>query len=676
MDRIANQRPRPGRTETFRRLNRTEYQNAIRDLLHLNIDSSAWLPNDESSFGFDNVTVSDLSPALMERYISAAQKISQLAVGRARNTPAGDTFRIRPDLTQEGHVEGLPLGTRGGARISYTFSRDGEYEIQVRLTRDRNEYVEGLSEAHEMEILVDRDRRASFTVKPPENGNDHQAVDQHLRTRFTVAAGPHDLGVTFIKGSSSLLETKRQPYQARFNAHRHPGLLPAVFEISITGPYGDTIAAVNAPSRKRIFVRVPTGKLDEDECAKEIVATLMRRAYRRPVTDDDFEKPLALYRNARASGDFESGIELALSAILVSPSFLFRIETEPIRVVGNEPYLIPDIDLASRLSFFIWSSIPDDELLELAVQNRLSEQGKVEEQVKRMLKDPRAKALTTNFANQWLHLRNLESTTPDLRLFPDFDDNLRQSFRTETEMLFEHVRRDDRPVLELLSADYTFLNERLAKHYGIPHVYGSRFRRVELGDDRVRGGLLRQGSILTVTSYATRTSPVIRGHWILKNLLGSPPPPPPANVPALSDNSVSAELTLRERLSEHRANDACASCHRLMDPIGFSLENFDALGRWRANEGGQQIDASGEMPDGSHFDGVAGLEKTLLQRPEWFVATMSEKLLTFALGRGVTYHDVPAIRKMVRDAQDDEYRFSSLVVGIATSTPFLMRSAE
>ncbi|HEX8201278.1 MAG TPA: DUF1592 domain-containing protein, partial [Isosphaeraceae bacterium] len=675
LDRAAAAHPEPGRTDTFRRLNRTEYQNAIRDLLALDIDAAAWLPGDESSHGFDNVTVGDLSPTFLERSITAAQAISRLAVGSPGRSPGGDTIRIRPDLTQEEHVAGLPLGTRGGAIFPYTFLRDGQYEIQVRLARDRNEHIEGLSEPHELEVLLDRQPIASLTVTPPRTEAEHQTADGHLKARFRVTAGPHQLGVTFVKEPSSLLETKRQPYQAHYNMHRHPRLAPALYQVSIIGPYapegpGDT------PSRRRIFVCRPEGPGEDDARARRIVSTLLRRAYRRPVTDADLETPLAFYRTGRAEGDFDAGIERALGAVLVNPQFLFRIEPDPPGVAPGSAYRIPDIQLASRLSFFLWSSIPDDELLDAAERGELSAPGGLERQVRRMLADPRSRSLVTNFAGQWLHLRNLEAITPDLRLFPDFDDNLRQAFRQETERLFESVLRADRSVLDLLKSEETFLNERLAKHYGIPHVYGSHFRRVPLGDDGARGGLLRQGSILTVTSYATRTSPVIRGKWVLENILGTPPPPPPANVPALEDNTVAATLSVRERLAEHRRNVACAGCHQLMDPVGFALENFDAVGRWRTFEDGRPVDATGGLPDGSRFDGVAGLERALLRRPELFVGTLTEKLLTFALGRGVEPFDAPAVRKIVRDAHATDYRVSSLIVGIATSTPFRMRKSE
>ncbi|MDB6029900.1 MAG: Protein of unknown function (DUF1587)/Protein of unknown function (DUF1592)/Protein of unknown, partial [Verrucomicrobiales bacterium] len=584
LDRAAAENPNPGRTDTFRRLNRTEYQNAVRDLLALEIDAAALLPKDDASHGFDNVGAVNLSPTLLNRYISAAESISRLAIGAPRRAPGGDTYRTQPDLTQEEHVEGLPLGTRGGMLIQQTFPCDGEYEIQIRLTRDRNEHVEGMRESHELEVLIDRERVAHFTVSPPKDNN-HDKVDAHLKARIPVTAGPHQVGVTFVRNPSSLLETKRQPYQAHYNMHRHPRLGPAIYQVSVNGPYNAT-GPGDTPSRRRIFTTRPTKPQDEEACARQILGTLARRAYRSPVTEADLEKPMEFYRQAKAVDGFEAGIESALSAVLVSPEFLFRVERDPAGAAPGTAYRLNDVALASRLSFFLWSSIPDDELLEAAERGDLHQPKVLEKQTRRMLADPRARNLVTNFGEQWLHLRNLESITPDLRLFPDFDDNLRQAFRRETEMHFETVLHEDRSVLNLLKADYTFLNERLAKHYGISHVYGSDFRRVALGPGSERGGLLRQGSILTVTSYATRTSPTIRGKWILENLLGTPPPPPPGNVPALKEKTISESLPVRQRLAEHRANVACAGCHALIDPPGFALENYDAIGRWRTMEDG------------------------------------------------------------------------------------------
>jgi mono/diheme cytochrome c family protein len=671
LDAAAAARPNPGRTETFRRLNRTEYQNTIRDLLALEIDAAALLPPDESSHGFDNITVADLSPSLLNRYLSAAQTIGRLAVGVAPETPHEDTFRIRPDITQDAHVESLSIGTRGGAAIAYNFPQDGEYEIQVRLMRDRNELVEGLTEAHELEVLIDRERVKLFTVKPPSDGASDQLLDADFNVRIKTTAGPHQVGVTFIAKSASLVETTRQPLNVHFNFYRHPRLGPAIYQVSIIGPF-EASGPGETPSRRQLLISKPADAADED-CAKRILSAFVRRAYRRPINDEDLRMPLEFYRQGRADGDFEAGIERAVSAVLVNPNFLFRIERDPPDVPPGTAYTINGVELASRLSYFLWSSMPDDELLNLAESGELSRPDVLEKQVRRMLADERSRSLVDNFAGQWLHLRNLESINPDMRLFPDFDDNLRQAMREETELFIEHILREDRSVLDLINADYTFLNERLAKHYGIPHVHGSRFRRVSLDERSQRGGLLRHGSILTVTSYATRTSPVIRGQWVLKNLLGSPPPPPPENVPALDDNTVSAALPVRQRLEQHRADPACASCHDMMDPVGFALENFDAVGRWRDLEGGQPVDAGGGLPGSAEFVGPSGLEQALLQRPELFVRTLTEKLMTFALGRGVEHYDAPAIRKIVADARDDSYRFSQLILGIVQSTPFQLR---
>lgn len=673
LDQIAAQHPRPGTTETFRRLTRTEYQNAIRDLLTLAVDVQELVPPDEGSHGFDNVTVGNLTPSLLNRYITAAQKISRLAVGGSPKSPLGETFRIPADRTQEQHVNGLPLGTRGGFVVPYHFLQDGEYEIRIRLARDRNEEIEGLREPHQLFILLDKKKLETFTVKPPADGN-HSLVDAHLIARIQVSAGNHDLGVTFQKNPYSLLETKREPYDAHFNRHRHPRLSPAIYQVSITGPYNATGPGETA-SRRRIFHVKRDASLNDEQYAEVILAQLLRRAYRRPITSNDLEQPLKFFHLANTQGGFEAGIESALAAILVNPNFLFRIERTPVDVTSGTVYRLSDMELASRLSFFLWNSIPDDELLLLAEQNLLSRPDILSQQVKRMLSDERAKSLSTNFADQWLYLRNLESFTPDLRLYPDFDDNLRQAMREETTLFFQSIVEEDRSVLDLLSSKETFLNERLAKHYGIPHIYGSRFRRVELDPESRRGGLLRQASILTVTSYATRTSPVIRGHWVLKNLIGSPPPPPPPNVPALKDNTVAATLSVRERLVEHRANAACAPCHNQIDPVGFALENFDAVGRWRETESGQPIDVTGGLPDGSEFEGVDGLEQSLLARPKLFVTTLTEKLMTYALGRGIELEDAPAIRKIVRDTQESDYQFSSIVLGIVNSPPFLMRTA-
>ncbi len=680
LDRVAAAKPNPGRTDTFRRLNRTEYRNSIRDLLALDVDVSSLLPSDDSSHGFDNITVGELSPTLLERYLSAARKITRLALGRPVRSPGGDTILLPPDLTQESHFDDLPFGTRGGTVVRYTFPLDGEYEIQLRLARDRNEDVEGLSGQHEIEITLDDQRIQSFTVKRPPAGQDHSKVDAELHVRVPVKAGTHELAADFVKKPTALLETVRQPYQAHFNMDRHPRVQPALYSISVTGPYnpkgpGDT------PSREKVFVCHPSQGAEEDGCAKRIITTLARRAWRRQVNDADVEVPLKFYADAKKDGGFEAGIEMAVRAVLVSPRFIFRIEQDPASVgkaAAGTPYKLSPTELASRLSFFLWSSIPDDELLDAAIKGTLAQPAVLEKEVRRMLADPRSEALVNNFAEQWLYLRNLDSANPDARIFPDFDDNLRQAFRRETEMFFESIMREDRSVLDLLRANYTFVNERLAKHYGIPNVYGSRFRRVTFGPDDHRGGLLTQGSILTVTSYANRTSPVVRGKWVLTNILGTPPPPPPPNVPKLKETTEPGKAlqTIREQMAQHRVNQPCAGCHKLMDPVGFTLENYDAIGRWRSAENGTPVDASGGLPDGSSFSGIEGLKQAVLARPELFVSTTTEKLLTYALGRGVEDYDQPAVRGIVQGGKARDYSFSSLVLGVVNSTPFQMRRSQ
>ncbi len=664
----------PGRTDTFRRLNRTEYQNVVRDLLAIDVDVTNLLPSDEASHGFDNVTVGDLSPTLLERYLNAAQKISRRVIGIAPKSPGGDLIQLPPDLTQEEHVEGLPFGTRGGVQVPYTFPLDAKYDIQVRLARDRNEHVEGLKDTHEVELMLDGERIKVFTVKPPPPGQDHSQVDQHLTIRIPVKAGPHNLAVAFIKKRSAIPETERQPYQAHFNMDRHPRIQPAVYSISVNGPY-QVEGAGDTPSRKRLFVCATK----DDACATKIVSALARRAYRRPVNDADLRAPLRFYKQGLKDGGFDNGIEMALRAVLVSPEFLFRVEHDPSGIAPKTAYRVSDIELASRLSFFLWSSIPDDELLDAAAKGQLKNPAVLEKQTRRLLADPRSRVLITNFAEQWLHLKNLASFTPDMRVFPDFDDNLRQSFLKETDLFFESILREDRSVLDLLRANYTYVNERLAKHYGIPNVYGSRFRKVTFDENATRGGLLRQGSVLTVTSYATRTSPVIRGKWVLDNILGVPPPPPPAAVPALKENAtgLTKALTIRQRLAQHRDNPVCSGCHQLMDPVGFSLENYDAVGRYRTHdETFTPVDSAGSLPDGSKFSGVAGMQKALLAHPESFVTTLSEKLLTYGLGRGVGFNDAPAIRKVVRESRATDYQFSSVILGIVNSVPFQMRRSQ
>lgn len=677
LDEAGAEKPAPGRTDTVRRLTRYEYQSAIRDLLSLEVNSADWLPKDEDSHGFDNVTVSDLSPSLLERYITAAQDISRLAVGGKALAAEGHTFQVRPDVTQENHLDGLPLGTRGGTMIKHHFPRSGTYKLRILLTRDRNEHVEGLKGRHQLFVLLNKREVVSFEVKPPQNRADHTQVDAHLQAELEIPAGPQTLAVTFGDQEHPVDDTLRQPYESRFNYHRHPRQSPAIYQITLTGPFED-LGPGTTPSRDRTFgANKIVSPEEEANAAQSILSQLMRQAYRRPVNEADLERSLAFYGEARAAGgDFEVGIQMALSSILANRDFLFRVEHQPKDVLPGTPYPVSNLDLASRLSFFLWSSLPDEELLQLAEEGHLREPKVLAEQTRRMLQDERAQALVDNFADQWLYLRNLESVSPDGRLFPDFDDNLRQALRKETERLFGVVLTENRSVLEMLQSDQTYLNERLAKHYGIAHVYGDRFRHVALNPEDKRGGLLRQGSILTVTSYATRTSPVIRGNWILENLLGTAPPPPPPNVPALEENSVAADLPIRERLAAHREQAACASCHKVIDPVGFCLENYNAIGQWRLLDEEKPVDALGGLPNGSQFVGVQGLEQALRDDPEAFVRTLTEKLLTYALGRGIEPKDGPAVRSILREAEANDYRFHDLLTAITQSVPFTMRMSE
>jgi len=643
---LATKNPDPGTIPTIRRLTRSEYQNALRDLLKVDLDVTELLPKDESSHGFDNITVGTLSPTLLNRYVGVAQKVARIAVGQPLESPEFRVIRVPADQSQRERLEGLPYGTRGGVLFDHPFPVTAEYEVEIRLTRDRDEQVEGLTDGQdEVEILIDGEAVSRFEIERPK-GLDHSKVDAHLKARLKIPAGAREVAVTFVKKPDSILETKRQPYAAQYNVHRHPRQAPAVFQVTINGPYGEQ-TVTGTPSREMIF---------QSEVPKENLHRLMRLAYRRPVTDEEVAAVMPFH---------EQGMEMAIAAILVSPRFLFRIESDPAELPSGEVYRLDDLALASRLSFFLWSSIPDDELLSA----KLSDPVVMEAQVRRMLADSRSSSLVTNFANQWLHLRNLDASSPDLRLFPDFDDNLRQSFKRETELFFESILKEDRPVAEILKADYTFLNERLAKHYGIPHIYGSDFRRVKLDPSSHRGGLFRHGSILTVTSYGTRTSPSIRGNWILENILGTPAPPPPPNTPALDDVVVDDSLPMREKLAAHRGKASCAACHTLMDPVGFSLEEYDAVGRWITHE----VDASGGLPDGQTFTGATGLENGLIERPDLFARTLTEKMLTYALGRGVEHFDGPAVRRIVDQAAPHHYRLSDLIIGIAKSTPFTHR---
>ncbi len=683
LDSAAVKAPQPGFVPRFKRLSRTEYENAIRDLLDLEIDASEHLPPDESSDGFDHIRTRHLPPQLIRRYVTAARRISQLAVGSPLSAPAGHTYRIKPDVTQEKHVAGLPLGTRGGGIFLHHFQQAGIYQVEIRLTRDRNDEVEGLNASHELFLLIDKQPRATRTVERPSSGNMADFDDDSLTTRIEVSAGPHHVGATFRRKTGSLEETIRQPLNVHYNLHRHPRLSPAIYEISITGPFPNTKSPPEpqpsqaTPSQKRIFIARPNAETTTTSAATRVLSSLARRAYRRTVTAEELKTLLSFFESENRAHGFDSGIQAALAAILTSPHFLFKLEREPKTPIKQTVYALNDFELASRLSFFIWSSLPDDELLGLAEQGVLRRPEVLTAQVKRMLADSRTSNLTTNFASQWLQLRDLEAFSPDARKFPDFDDNLRQAMRRETELHFEHLIKEDRSILELLQTNHTFLNERLAKHYEIKGVWGSRYRRVDLTNNDRRGGILRHASILTITSYATRTSPVVRGNWVLENILGSPAPPPPEDVPALTEeSSVGALSTLRERLMQHRQDSACSRCHDLMDPIGFAMENYDAVGRWRALDQDHPIVTNGHLPNGGKFDGIEGLEDALLEQPDLFATVFVEKLLTFALGRGTELHDAPAVRKIVREAQKDNFRVSTIIQAIVRSVPFQLRMSQ
>ena len=671
----AEEFPRPGHEAAIRRMTRLEYQYAIRDLLGINIDVADYLPKDESSHGFDNITVNELSPTHLNRYLSAAQAISRAAMGGVGHGPSGVTIRLPADRSQEKHVAGLPFGTRGGLILEHSFPQSGEYEFELKLTRDRDEKVEGLSQKHQIDVLIDRERVHQFTVVPAKGKGkresiDHTHVDSHLHCRLRVKAGIHSVGITFPSMSSSLAEGKRQPFDASFNRHRHPRRSPALYQISIVGPFlvQEPVAAIGnseSDSQPSFLGSHPIDATSGRKEAIDILAKVAKTAYRRPVTDADMT-PILNFFDEGARQNFDEGMESALAAILVNPNFLFRIESS----IGQ----ISDLELASRLSFFLWSSLPDQTLLELAERDVLHQDEVMAAQVQRMLQDPRSRSLVDNFASQWLYLRNLGSITPDMRLFPDFDDNLRQAFQQETKLLFEEVARKDLSALALIQSDHAFLNDRLAQHYGIAHVTGSNFRSVPLPEDSRRGGILRHGSILMVTSYATRTSPTIRGNWVLENIFGTPAPPPPPDIPNLSEKSPLKATTVRQRLALHRENPACASCHDLIDPVGFALENYDAVGRWRQFEDTQAIDSAGALPDGTVVQSVADLEQGILDRPSVFVQTLTEKLMTFALGRELSSDDGPAIRRIVRQSETDHYSFSSIITHIVLSSPFRFRS--
>jgi mono/diheme cytochrome c family protein len=685
VDRAAAANPNPGHA-AMHRLNRSEYANAIRDLLALDVDASALLPPDDESSGFDNIAdVLRMSPSPMERYLSASWNISREAVGNMNITPATSTFRVRPDLSQDQHIEGLPLGTRGGILVHYDAPLDAEYTIKLRLWRNTFDLMRGMEDAHQIEISVDgnqvrlvsaggHDEFLKMTANPGTFGSD---LDKQLTVHMPLEAGPHVITASTTLRSHAEKDDLIRPFLRTTVDGLDIMGDPSVDRLSVAGPDNPT-GPGQTPSRAKIFVCTPRSEkqeLDQDDlpCARKIISALLRRAYRRPLTDSDLETPLSFYQRRRNSnGGFEAGIEAALQFILASPEFLFRFEPDPSGVPVDAAYQLSDLALASRLSFFLWSNPPDDELLKLAGEGKLHQHAVLRQQVVRMLADSRADALVDNFAEQWLFLRNLKNSSPDPQIFPDFDDNLRQAMREETKLFFQSIVREDRSVMDLLNADYTFVNERLARHYGIPNVYGSQFRRITLASD-ARRGLLGQGSILTVTSYPNRTSPVQRGKWILTNFLGIPPTPPPPNVPALKENGDGKPLALRERMEQHRADPVCAGCHKVMDPIGFALENFDGVGQWRTADDGSPIDPSGTLYNGAKVDGPAALRQMLASHQDVFAGVVTEKLLTYALGRGLEYYDMPAVRKIVRDSSAHDLRWSSVVLGVVESVPFEMK---
>ena len=694
IDRAAAADPNPG-TETIHRLNRTEYTNAIRDLLALEVDGRELLPADDLSYGFDNIAdVLSLSPSLLERYMLAAGKITQMAIGDPSMRPTTAVYTTSPVLMQTARMSELhPFGTRGGVAVQHFFPVDGEYEIKITLERTHGDAIKGLQKRNHLEVRLDRARVAQFTIGADGQREAWNAVfnltpyernaDSHLQLRMPVKAGMREVALSFLR-TSAIPEGALEPRSAAETYH-YAGdreAPTAVWIVEIRGPFDATPPSDDdvTPSRERIFTCAPDSPQAEPVCAGEILGSLARRAFRRPMTDDDVAALMAFYDVGRAKGSFESGIELALRAILVDPEFLFRVERDPADAEPGAPYRISDLELASRLSFFLWSSIPDDELLAVAERGELRNDGVLEAQVGRMLADPKSAALVDNFAGQWLFVRNIRLVKPDPIAFPEFDGNLREAFQRETELWFASQLSEDRSVLDVLTSDYTYVNARLARHYDIPNVRGNHFRRVTLPDG-VRRGILGHGSLLTATSYANRTAPVKRGVWVLENLLGAPPPPPPADVPGLEDSDSVADpsdpdsrpRSVRERMERHRTDPVCASCHVRMDPLGFALESYDAIGRYRPLP---VDDTSGTLPDGTELRGPSSVRDLLLRSREDFVATVTEKLMTYALGRGVEYYDHPSIRRIVRQAESDDYRWSSLILGIVESTPFQMRKAR
>ena len=684
LDNAAAKTPNPGRP-AIHRLNRVEYVNAIRDLLSLEIDGKALLPGDDSGFGFDNIAdVLTVTPGLLDRYLSVARKVAKLAIGDATVKPVVETVvRLPVFLLQDDRMhDELPFGSRGGAVGKHNFPLDGDYVLKVYLQRGTmSGAVRGLTEDNQVDIRLDGER-LKFVLVPKAGPRGYEVADTSapLEARIHVAAGQHSIGIALLKGTTMVegWGPARMPVGSTSFAQvdrtsQDGGVIDmGIDSVTVEGPFNGA-APMDTAARRAIFVCRPVRATEEEACARRIFSTLARRAYRRPVTPEDVTTLMSFYKTGRAEGSFDQGVQFGLERLLVAPDFLFRLEGSRAKVKPGTIHPLDDFELASRLSFFLWSSIPDKALLDLAALGRLKDPVVMEQQIQRLLRDEKAAAFRSNFFGQWLYTRNVAQVTPDPTNYPEFDDNLRAAFQTETDMFLASQIREDRSVVELLTANYTFANERLARHYGIPNVYGSHFRRVTLPDD-TRAGLLGQGSVLTVTAYATRTSPVLRGKWLMQNILGTPPPPPPANVPPLENTKI--EGTLRQRMELHRKNPVCATCHSQIDPLGFALENFDAIGRFRTMDGKAPVDASGVLPDGTKFDGPAAFRKVLLEQRASYISTLTEKLMTYGLGRGVEPYDMPAVRKVVRDAAAKDYRWSALILGIVRSTPFQMRRSE
>jgi len=678
IDKAAANHPNPGRP-SLHRLNRLEYANSVRDLLGLEIDPAEYLPADDSSHGFDNMAeVLNISPTLMEGYVRAAGAISRLAVGDPGMSPLVETYHIPQSFSQTHHVDGTPFGTRGGLVIHHNFPADGEYIFKMTFYYSSIGPVFGASQKpgeQKLEVAINGQRVALLNFNP------NMKVSDDLRTPpLKIKAGPQTVSVSFLQTFEGPVEDFLMPFDqalADLSTGHIPGLtaVPHLRDVGISGPFNAT-GVGDTPSRRRIFTCHPATAAEEVPCAKQIIAKLARQAYRRPVTDADEETLLSLFQTGRNRGDFDSGIRMVVQAIVADPQFVFRFERTPADVTPGSNFRISDLELASRLSYFLWSSAPDDQLIKIASENKLHQPSVLEEQVRRMLADPKSETLATNFAVQWLGLRNLRDMQPDVYVFPDWDNNLTQSMKRETELFFESIMHEDHNIVDMLTAKYTFVDERLARHYGIPDIIGSRFRRVEITDEN-RYGLLGQGSVLMATSLANRTSPVQRGKWILEQILGVTAPTPPPNVPALKENTEGQKvLSVRERMEMHRANEPCRSCHKIMDPLGFALDNFDATGAWRVHDGPFPVDPNGQLYDGTKVNGPVSLREALVKRSDMFVRNFTVKLLTYALGRGVEYYDMPVVRAIDRDAARNDDRFSSLVMGIVRSTPFQMRRAE